>query len=61
VAKKKTAVHAKDKIFTNHAAKVKRLKEENASLRKQLKVAEKKIDLMEKQIKLIKQLIALLQ
>jgi IS1 family transposase len=53
-------VHAKDKIFTNHAW-VNRLKKENASLRNELKAAEKKIDLMEKQIKLIKELIALLQ
>jgi hypothetical protein len=54
VGKKKTAVHAKDKIFTNHAARVKRLKEENARLRKQ--IAEGR-----KQIKLIKKLIALLE
>jgi hypothetical protein len=51
---KKAPVHAKDKIFTDHAARVKRLKKENAEMRKQIEDGRQ-------QIKIIKQLIALLK
>jgi hypothetical protein len=58
---KKAPVHAKDKIFTDHAAWVKRLKKENAELRKRIDIANKQIEINKKHIKLIKELIALLE
>jgi hypothetical protein len=49
MAKKKSGVHAKERVFTseNHAAEVKSLKKENAGLHRQIKLIKELIALLE--------------